>query len=312
MNTAQSAVLLIPNDITAAMIIAGTSVPVVDAARGEVAWSNSTAYTGTEDRINHNGSLWSAIAASTNVKPGSDTSKWRRTGPSNRMAPFDDQLNTRALAAGELTYVLQPGFCNGLALYGLLGESLEITLYDAPGGTILYHWAGDLYEQAMGLFEYLYMPLRMLTKKLASDLPLAASTELHITVRASNDGDCGIGMIACGFWASLLGSSDFGGVEYGASAQIKTYSYIKTEDDGTTSIVPRAPATNINCTVVIDAEQANYAADVLTQVAAKPVAIVLSGLPRYDYLNTFGLISGSVEATAWGMATLTLSGKGFI
>lgn len=312
MSTAQSAVLLIPNDITPSMIAAGTSVPVVDSGRGEVAWSSSTAYTGTEDGINYNGRLWSAVAASTNVKPGTNTAKWRDTGPSNHMAPFDAQINTQALATGSMTYVLKPGFFSGLALYGLLGDHLDIKLYDGPGGNLVYEWSGDMYEQALGLFEYLFMPLRMMTKRLASDLPLSPEAELHITVSASNDGECGIGMIICGFWTSLLGTSELGGVEMGASAQIKTYSYIKTEDDGTTTIIPRNAATNINCSVVIDAEQANYAADVLTQVAAKPVAIILSGLPRYEYLNTFGLISGSVEATAWQFARLSLSGKGFI
>ncbi len=312
MSTAQVAVLLIPNTISADMIKAGTSVPVVDSARGEVAWNSGTAYAGTENGINYNGRLWASVAASTNVKPGSDTTKWRDTGPSNRMAPFDDQINTQARGTSEMTFVLQPGFFNGLAIYGLLGETLEIKLYDEPGGALIYEWTGDMFEQAIGLFEYLFMPLRMITKKLANDLPLSPAAELHITVRSANSGAVGIGMIICGFWTSLLGTSDLGGVEMGASAQIKTYSYIKTEDDGTTTIIPRAAATNINCSVVIDAEQANYAADVLTQVAAKPVAIILSGLPRYEYLNTFGLVSATVEATAWQFARLTLTGKGFI
>lgn len=313
MSAAQNAVLLVPNAITPTMIEAGATIPEVDTAGGEAAWVSGTAYTGMENRINYGGSLWAAVAASTGVKPGTNPDKWRRTGPSNRMAPFDDQINTQARAAGTLTYVLKPGFFTGLALYGLVGETLDVTLYESPGGPVVYQWQGDLFEQAMGLFEYLYMPLRLMTKRMVSDLPLAPEAELHITITASSGGECAIGMIVCGFWASLLGGSDFpGGVEMGASATVKTYSYIKTEDDGTTAIIPRSPATNINCSVVIDAAQANYAHDLLTQVAAKPVAIILSGLPRYEYLNTFGLISGSVEAAGWGYARLSISGKGFI
>ena len=168
--TQGSAMLLLPNQITAAMITTGTSVPVVDSARGEVAWSSATSYTGVESKINDGGKLWAAVAASTNVKPGTDSTKWRETGPSNRMAAFDDKLSTRSVGAGELKLVIKPGFFNGLALYGLVGEQLEITLRNTPGGTIIYQWIGDMFEQPFGLFEYLYMPLRQITKRLAADL----------------------------------------------------------------------------------------------------------------------------------------------
>lgn len=312
MNTAQSASLLVPIDITEAMIAAGTTIPAVDASRGEVAWASGAAYAGTEDNINHGGKLWSSVAASTGVTPGTDTTKWRETGPSNRMAPFDDKLNTQAKASATLEYVLRPGFINGIALYGLTGEDIEITIYDAPGGVVVEHVQQELWEQPLGLYEYLFMPLRALTKKILSDLQMYPDPEVHIKITASGSGPVGIGMIALGFWSTLIGAADFGGVEYGASAQVKTYSYIKTEDDGTTTIIPRAPATNVSCDVVIDAEQANAAAEILQQIAARPVAFVASGLPRYAYLNTFGLVSGTVTPESWRHARINLSVKGFI
>ena len=309
-----SASVLIPNSISSGDIKTGTTVPAVDTGRGEVAWSSATAYTGAENNINHEGRLWASIAPSTNVVPGTDSSKWRSSGPSNRMAPFDDQINTKSQGQGSITYVLQTGFFDGLAMYGLQGDRLEITLKDQPGGAVLYTWEGDLYEQAPGLYEYLFFPLRMLTKKVVHDLAFAPDAELTITVSAQYNGPVGIGMLVCGFWANLLGNGPvtFGGVEYDASAQIKTYSYIKTEDDGTTTIIPRNSATNLSCQVVIDAERANYAADVLTKIAARPVAIILSNLPRYDYLNTFGLVSGTVQPVAYRIAKMSLDVKGYI
>lgn len=310
---AQAAILL-PNTIDASSIKNGTTIPEVDSSAGEVAWSSTDSYTGTENNINYAGRLWSSIAPSTNVVPGTDTAKWRKSGPSNRMAPFDDEINSRALAQGSLTYVLQTGFFDGLALYGLQGEWLSITLKNQPGGDVLYSWEGDLYEQAYGLYEYLFFPLRMLTKRVAHNLALAPDAELTITITAKNNAQVGLGMVVCGFWTSLLGtvSGAFGGVEYGASAQIKTYSYIKTEDDGRTTVVPRNSATNLSCSVVIPADQANYAAEILAQIAARPVAVVLSAWPRYEYLNTFGLVSGSVEASGYPIAKVTLNVKGYI
>ena len=60
-----SASVLIPNSISAGDIKTGTTVPVVDTGRGEVAWSSATAYTGVENDINYEGRLWASIAPST-------------------------------------------------------------------------------------------------------------------------------------------------------------------------------------------------------------------------------------------------------
>lgn len=312
MSAAKSASLLVPNDFSQSMIAAGTTIPVVDTAAGEVAWNSSTAYNGTENKINHDGKLWASIAASTGVEPGTDTSKWRSTGPSNRMAPFDDAINTQATASGSIEYVLRPGFFGGLALYGLTGEEIEITIYDAPGGNIVEHIKQELWEQPLGLYEYLFMPLRSLTKKIIGDLSLYPDPELRIKITSSAGGPVGIGMIILGFWSSLIGIYEFGGIEYGASAQVKTYSYIKTEDDGSTTIIPRESATNISCDAVVQAEQANAATEILQSVASRPVAFVASGLPRYAYLSTFGLVSGTVSPVSWRTARINLSVKGYI
>lgn len=311
MSKTASAVILIPLDIKANMTAAGTSVPVVDSARGEVEWTAGSHNNGATN-VNYGGSLWTAIDTPGDVMPGTDTTKWRRQGPSHRMAPFDDQINTKARANGSLTYVLRPGFFTGLSFYGLSGETITVTLYDAPGGNVVESYTGDLWDQPLGLFEYLYMPLRALTKWQRQDLPLYPDPELHITVSASNNVEVTIGHIVVGHWQTLLGNGDFGGVEYGANAEIKTYSYIRTNDDGSTTIVPRHTATNISCSVVIEAEQANLAHALLQQVASKPVAFIASGLPRYDYLNTFGLVSATVIPQSWRTATLNLKVQGYI
>lgn len=304
-----NAVILAPNTITAAMLAAGTTVPVVDTSVGEVAWLVGTAYP-VGPRVNHADSIWESVLASTGVTPGTDATKWLRFGPSNRMAPFDEKLNTRAVGAGSITYVIDAGFFTGFALYKLSGEHINIKLYDEPGGTVVFERDSDLYEQAQGLFEYLFMPLRALTKLQVQDLPLLPGAQLHITITSPGAGEVGVGMIVFGFWETLLGSGSFGGVEYGVGVEIKPYSFIKTLDDGSTEIVPRHTALNVRCSVVIDAEQANAAVDLLTRVAAKNVAFIGSGLPRYDYINTYGLVSADIKTDNYGDARINLTVKG--
>lgn len=311
MSKAVSAVILDPLTITPGHIKAGTSVPVVDVAMGEVAWVAGTHVKGASP-VNCDGSLWTAIADPGSTRPGTDAAKWRRTGPSNQMAAFDKQVYTKAVGVEVLTFVLQPGFFTGLYLAGLEGEQLEITLKSASDGELLEHWQQDLFEQAMGLFEYLYQPLRALTKFQRQDLELHPDAQLTITIRAAPGRRVAVGQIVCGFWTTLLGSGDFGGVEYGAGAEVKTYSYIETNDDGTVTIVPRNVATNITANVVVEADQLPAAFELLQRVAGKPVAFIASGLARYDYLNTFGLVSASATADTWATGSISLKVQGYI
>jgi len=68
MSTDTSAVILIPLSVTDAMMAAGTSIPAVDAAAGEVAWAAGTAYSAGQ-RVNHGGSIWESVASSTASLP---------------------------------------------------------------------------------------------------------------------------------------------------------------------------------------------------------------------------------------------------
>lgn len=305
-----SASILAPITVTPAMLAAGTTVPVVDASAGEVAWLVGTAYA-VKQEVNHAGSIWRAVMANTGVTPGTDATKWLRKGPTNRMAPFDDKPSTKTRRTTSLKYEISTGFFTGFWLGGLVGENINIKVMDGPGGAIEFEESRDLFDQALGLFEYLFLPLRPLGQLQVQALPLLANGQLHITITAPGSGAVGVGMIAVGFWETLLGAGDFGGVKYGASAEVKTYSYFKEYDDGSVEITPRGTARNVRASVLIDADEANAATGLLARVAAKPVAFIASGLGRYDYLNTFGLVSGDVNADRFSTSIVNLNIKGY-
>ena len=252
------------------------------------------------------------MASSTGVTPGTDGTKWLRVGPSNRMAPFDDELNTRAVATGSMTYVLRPGFFTGLALWGLQGDHLTVRIYEQPGGPVVEEYDADLYDQAAGLYELLFMQLRQRTRHYMRNLPLYPDAEVRITLSATGGGQVAVGLISIGHWDTLLGGGDFGGVEYGATAEVKSYSYRKVADDGTVTRKRRGSATNVDCSVVIDAEEANRAVELLHQVQGRPVAFIASGLPRYDYLSGFGDISGSATPQSFVHSILKIRIEGVV
>lgn len=315
MSTA-NAVLLIPLQITGDMVDdAGTSVPDVDTDAGEIAWDSSTSYS-VDDRVNHEDAIWEAQKSNTNVEPGSDPTTWLRIGPSNRWAALDGELSTVTRAAGEITYVLRPGFFTGLFLWGLVGDQLEVTIYDRPSSDpeaeIVEHYQTDLWEQAAGLFEYLFMPLKRRTQHSMQNLPLYPDAEVHVSVTAANNAPCEIALLSIGYWDTLIGSGRWGGTQYEAEAEIKSYSYMRRNDDGTVTRVRRGSATNVNCTVVIPADEANHAASLLHEVQGRAVAFIASGLPNYEYLNGFGDVSGSVTASGPNHAHVRLRIEGAV
>lgn len=303
--------ILVPLSITDSMLSAGTSIAEPDTSRGEVAWDVATAYTAGQ-RVTYTGSVWEAVASSTGVTPGTDGTKWLRYGPSNRMAPFDEYTTTAAQGTTSITYVLRPGFCNGLRLDGLSGASLSVSFKDAPGGAVVWSWSGDLWEQAIGLYELLFQPLRQLRVMSFAGLPLHPDPELTITITAASGVAVAVGSIMVGDWRVLIGESEWGGVGYGATAARKSYTYWDEKDDGTYQIVRRPSRRDVQCQVEFDADEAMYADALLDEVQDRLVAFEASDMPRYGYLNTAGFVTGSISAANYLVSRLDLNIKGSI
>ena len=308
-----SARILVPITVTAAMLSAGTSIAEPDTSRGEVAWVSGAAYTLDQLRT-HAGSVYSCVKAHTGsaVLPPDDKINWLRKGPTNRMAAFDDYTTTRSVGATSVTYVLRPGFVNGLRLDGLEGVQLVATLKDAPGGTVLWTRTAELWEQSTGLYELLFAPLRALRVMSFDDLPIHPSPELTITITAASGVAVGVGSIMLGDWRPLIGASDFGGAQYGARMTRKSYTYWDEKDDGTYSLIRRPSKRDVSCSVVIESGQAMYADALLDEVTDRLVAFEASNLPKYGYLNTAGFVSGSISADNYAVTNLDLTIKGSI
>ena len=67
---------------------------------------------------------------------------------------------------------------------------------------------------------------------------------------------------------------EWGGTQYGASAEPVSYSYIKTNADGTTTIVRRNAATSMRASIILPRDQADYALACIQEVLDKPVSWV--------------------------------------
>jgi len=305
--------LLFPITITSAMIKAGTSIAEPDLSLGESLWVASGTYTVGNERI-YDHRTWVCVLGHTGIAttPDLDPTRWleNKRKPSNRWAPFDYYTDTPAKSATTITYVLEPGFFTGVSLYGLAGSNITVTVKQITGGSVTYSYSGQLVDPATGLYELLFMPLRQRTKLTLFDIPLSPTAELTITV--TDPASVGIGMINIGHWRPVIGSAEWGGVQYGASAEPKTYSYIKFNDDGTSEIRRRGKATDMRGSVIMPAASADYANQLVQSVLDVPVSIVCTDGAGYDYLNIFGLIGGSIKADTFGTTSFDYNVKGFL
>jgi len=251
-----------------------------------------------------------AVAGSSTISPELDPTKWVDVRPTNKWAPFDIYTNTAATATTSLSFTLTPGYFNALALYGLTGAQYSISVKDAPGGTVIYSASGYLADDPVDWYEYLFGTPKVKNKLVFTNIPIRTTAEATITITAFTGAAVGVGMIVCGDYVSLAGSGEWGGTQYGANAEPVTYSYIKTNDDGTTTIVRRHAATNLNVTVMMPREEADAALSHVQNVLDTPVAWVATDITGYAGLSTFGLGSGKMSYDSFGIATLSINVKG--
>lgn len=305
--------ILIPIEITDAMIKSGTSVAEPDTAAGEVAWVASATYALGDERLSEH-AIYECVKAhnASTVLPRLDAKNWLRKRASNRYAPFDYYLSTRGQGTGSVTYVLQPGFFRAVDVRGLVGDRIKITARDAPGGAVTKEIDQDLFEQPPGLYELLFMPLTKRTDASLRDIPISPTAEVTITVSGGAGASVGIGKLSVGIWQSLIGQDKFGGVESGPRARPKSYTYRKFNDDGTFERVQRGSATNVDFSVTLETSEASAASAILTQILDTPVVVEASKLPRFGWLNTVGIVTGDLQTINHALARASISVEGFI
>ena len=302
------------------MFGADTNIPAVDTAAGEVAWVTGTNYAQGDRRVDA-GYIYECVQAVTtapqNTYAPSDTrsaAHWLKdeNAPTNRMAPFDQYMFTKARKAGQARYVLAPGFFNGFAMFEVNANTINVTLRDQAGGVVLESRTQDLWGQAYGEWEYLFGNLQRTKKYTGAGLPIRPAAEIDITLTQNDSGlDAELGYLSIGQWQQLLAPmSTENGTQYGAEVTPKSYSYFKQNEDGTYTRRQGRVAKIITASVLIDANEASRATALLERIIDIPVAVEATSLPRYGHISTVGFVTGSVVADSFGIARVNIKVEG--
>jgi hypothetical protein len=309
--------ILVPITVTEAMFGAGTSV--AEPAAGETVWVASGTYALGNRRIRvETHRVYECVQEHTGrtALPENDSAFWLDAGPTQRYAPFDSYTTTAATGTTSITYVLSPGYFNAISLYGLTGAQIVVTVREGAGGAVIYRYpaagTASLADAPSGWYDYFYGKRKPTQKLVLSNIPIRPNAQLTVEVTASAGAAVGIGMLNVGDLTPVVGEAEWGGVVWGASAEPTSYSYVKTNDDGTTVIKRRSKATNLRATVTMPRDRGDAALATVQRVLDLPVSWISTTIPGYEGLNVFGIGSGTLSYDSFGVASLQINVKGLI
>ncbi len=270
--------LIRPTTLTDAMLTSSTA-PETDYP----AWSSATAYAvGARVILTATHRRYEALAASANVSPSTDPTKWLDLGPTNRWAMFDARVGTATSRTGSLQVGLAPGTIDALALIDTEAESATVTL--TAGGVQVYSRSQTFNVGGVAIdnwFSWFFEPLGQKTSMLFLDVPVYAAGQLSVTLTRDNPADS----VSCG--TLLVGRQlSLGDTEHGADIGIIDYSRKETDQFGVTSVVERAFAKRMTAKVVLATDAIDDIHRSLAALRATPVLWI--GSESFESLTVYG------------------------
>lgn len=219
-----------------------SNVPETDAP----AWVAGTYKTG--DRVVKNNHIFESLADTNNTDPAADSAtvpKWLDTGATNRWRMFDksagqvvtlgtSKVQRRVSKIGTFTtnptnidITIKPGtVVNGLALFGLVGYQVKVTMTDPVDGVVYGPRTVSLVDPSAGdMWEWLFTDVGRIDSFSLTDLPAYGTASIRIVIEAGEGGTARCDMAVVGqvveLGEALMGTS-FGITDY-SSKEVDTF-----------------------------------------------------------------------------------------
>jgi hypothetical protein len=249
------------------------------------AWLVGTTYA-KNAKVDHGTNYFNSLVNSnTGNDPDTSPTFWENIGPDNKHAMFDGQVSTETTkATSPLTVTIACGIVNSVALIGLTGSSVTISVTDNGAsppvytrtvgldGTIILDW-----------YMYFFEPFVQLGEVVLTDLPPYALG--RITMTLSGGGAVAIGELIVGT-VYVLGAV---GTEQGATVGIIDYSRKDTDPDtGVTTFTRRAYSKRMSGQFLVANNQINGVQRILADIRAVPSVFIGSELTDYAPLVVYG------------------------
>ena len=302
-----------PLDTVAAHLLPGTNL----AEDPTPAWAAGTFAIGDERHVVATHRVYKcAMAGASAVSPELDAERWKDMRPTNLWAPFDEYTDTPAESTTQdITYVLASRYVNSVALYGLVGRGVVVSVKDAPGGTEIFRFppTGEarLKTTRPGYWQYAYGQRTRRKTLLVTGIPIAPAAEITVTVAAAAGQPRALGMLVRGSLRSLIGAG-WGGVLPDATVVPKTYTYRSMTPDGRQRITRRGSSRDLEFSVVLERMYADAAVEALSSLLSRPVAWVVCTKPGFAGLTAFGILRSGPVRYQFAQAFIDCSVEGYV
>lgn len=206
---------------------------------------------------------------------------WAKVSPTNKWAMFDDEVSTQTEAENELTVVIKTDYVNSLAIFGLEGSALSVTVRDGLAGPVVYSKALSLDGTVIvDWYQYFYEPFIQLGEVVLTDLPPYGNAHITITIT-------GAGTVKCGS-ASAGTVYTLGDAQYGASVSIIDYSRKDTLATGATTFTKRKYSKTMSAQVSLPSAQFNKVYQTLASLRSTPCAWVGVDAAGFEPMIIYG------------------------
>jgi hypothetical protein len=265
----------------AADIITGSGLVYTTLTESNPEWSSATTYAlGAKVVYGIYGTYQSLQAGNLNHTPPITSpfndAYWVRTGPTNKMAMFDDQISSVSSGTSDIIFAVVASAIDSVALLNITASKTNIAVTDKDTKALVYHNSQQL-SGGESLDWYGYFFYDSDTQKTSSiylDIPPAANS--LITIKVSGTGTVSVGTYVNGQIKSL------GGTQYGVSAGIIDYSRKETDEFGNTTFTKRNFSKRMNASVSLTNSNLNRVQRILYDLRATPVLWIASTDAQFE------------------------------
>lgn len=267
-----------PSDITS------SSIPVIDASCGEVAFASGTFVVGDE-RIDTtvNKRYACLIAGTHSITPSDDPTNWLYMRRNNRHAMFDAYKSTQTKSATPIVATVTLHKRVDTVMFARL-KATSVKVEMIVGGTVIFEREVNLQvRDTRTATDYCFAGFNSKESAVVQGLYLNSGASLRFTITNAN------GDAACGSVIYNRGTY-LGDVEYGAQAGSLNYSKIISDEiDGELTLVPRKAYKKTNQSLIVEAKHVNKILAVKAETDAAPAGWI--GLPSHSGSDYFEMLN---------------------
>lgn len=274
-----------PNKFTDAVLVSTNAVETVPLWNPATDYGLSTLVRRDETHRIYENLIPGVDAELPEVAQLAEAPRWLDVGPANRWAAFDNQVNTATVATDYLTFTIAPGFCNGIAVFGIYNAfKARVVVQSSAGGSTVYD-SGDMALDATIIqdwYEYFFELAIPKPDFILTGLPPHLNCHITITLTGQPGAQVKCGVVLAG------NSYTIGNSQFGAKSGITDYSIKETDDFGEPLFVRRNYSKRMEVDVEVPNLRLNKIQYILAELRATPCAWIGTPCPGYDPLTVYG------------------------